>query len=147
MKAAFTSLPEHVVTLSRDTGEVDAEGKPVKVSAPFTLRPYPAGFPQFIANVYPAPTTFVNAEPVEDKTKARTHELRTAIVLLARCLGDQIDAKAPVSGGTRAAWDDYAVAVLSEMTAANLVQGDIDALLAGMFLVNRGAGRLGKANL
>ena len=146
MKAAFTSLPEHVVTLSRDTGEVDDDGKPVKVSVAFTLRPYPAGFPQFITNVYPAPVAFVNSEPVEDKTKARTHELRTAIVLLARCLGEQLDTNAPTANGARAAWDDYAVAVLGEMTAANLVQGDIDSLLSGMFLVNRGAGRLGKAN-
>lgn len=146
MKAAFTALPERVVTLTRDTEEVDADGKPVETTISLTVRPYPAGYPQFVVAAYPAPTSYVNGEPVEVKAEANQHVFRTNAIILAKCLGDQLDAKPPTGNAARPAWDAYAVAVITEFSAANFVQGDIDALLQAMYLVNRGAGRLGKAN-
>lgn len=146
MKSSFTSLPERVVKLTRDTAETGPEGKPVEASFTLVVRPYPAGFPQWLVSVYPSPVSYVNGDPVPDKAGAPTYQIRLNVLLLAKCLGDQLDAVAPAGAATREAWDAYAVGILGEFAAANLVQGDIDALSDAMTLVNRGAGRLGKVN-
>ena len=146
MKGSCTSLPERMVKLTRDTAETGADGKPVETSISLVVRPYPAGFPQWLVSVYPAPVSYVNGEPVPDKVGAPTYAIRLNVLLLAKCLGDQLDTVAPAGVATREAWDSYAVAILGELGAANLVQGDIDALSDAMILVNRGAGRLGKVN-
>lgn len=66
-------------------------------------------------------------------------------ILVARCLGDQLDAKAPAGVEDRAAWEAYAKAVLAEFEAANLVEGDVIRLMLGAQQVNQGAGKPGKA--
>lgn len=146
MRTSFPSLPVRTVTLTRDLPEIAADGTPAQTSIHLDLRPYPAGYPQFLLQVYPPPMRFENGAAVPDQNHAAGHQLRLSVLLLARCLGDQLDASPPAGIAGREAWDAYAVAVLTELTAANLVQGDLDTLFAEMGRVNRGAGRLGKVN-
>lgn len=138
MKSAFAALPLHEVTLHRD-------GPDGPLDQVVTLRPWPLGYPEYVSRVYPPPVIYRNLEPVEDPKQASEYASNRALILLARSLGDQIDAKGPAGDGDRSAWHAYAVAIRDELSAANLVEGDVSLLIAEAMRVNRGGGKLPKA--
>lgn len=144
MRSPFTTLPQREVTISRDTGERDEAGKPVTISMTLTLRPYPLGYAERLSVVYPPPVLYVNGEPRPMPEAADDHASRRALLLLAACLGDQLDTRPPTSND-RPAWHAYSEAVWQELAAAQLTPGDVQTLIAEAMLVSRGVGVLGKA--
>lgn len=144
MRTPFTSRPVREVEIVRDSGDTEADGKPIVLRHVVALQPWPIGYPEFIDRVYPAPVRYENGQPKEDPTRRSEYQGQRMAVLLARCMGDQIDARVP-SGEDRTAWEAYAKAILAEFEAANLVEGDVVRLMTEAQAVNRGAGKLGKA--
>lgn len=143
MRSPFTQLPERVVKLARDTGDTGEDGKPVVVELAITLRPYPLGYPERVGTVYPPPKVYLNGEERPDPTYADDYNTRRAMILLARCMGDQLDTPPPTSN-RREDWHAYADAVQREMEAAHLAPGDVQALIAGAMAVSMGRGVMGK---
>lgn len=149
MKSPFAALPSRTVTLKRETGEMvpDADGKPMPVVVEYTidLRPWPIGYPEYLSTVFPAPVRFENGKPTEDTAKAQEHQAARVYILIAKCMGEQVDAKPPTSATDRGAWGAYAAAIRAEFEAACLVEGDISQLVAECYRLNQGAGRIPKA--
>lgn len=146
MRAAFVSLPTKAVTLRRLTGESapDADGKtaPVFAELELELRPWAIGYTEMLARVFPEPVTYLNSKPLPDAAAAQEHGAARVYLLIAACMGDQLDAKAPSKANSdRDAWAAYASAVRSEFEAAHLVDGDVSLLYAEALQLNRGHSR------
>lgn len=144
MRSPFNALPERRVTITRATTEKDEDGKPVTVDLVLTLRPYPLGFPEKVGVLYPPPVRYVNATEEPDPTLAEDYQTRRALIILARCLGDQLDVLEPRSTDRRD-WHAYTEAIWRELEEAHLVSGDVQRLVMEAQLVSRGVGVLGKA--
>lgn len=166
---AFASLPTRTVTLRRMLAEtqacpgcsgskmvsdsacpackgagviLDDKGKPEPLYAEMTLdlRPWPIGYPEMLSHVFPPPVEFVNGKPTPDPKKAEHHASRL-LILLARCLGSELSAKAPANDAESVAWAKYAAEVKTELADANLVEGDVSLLFNEMGVVNQGHSR------
>lgn len=144
MRSPFTTLPERRVTITRATGETGSDGKPVTVELVLTLRPYPLGYPEKVGTLYPPPVRYVNAVEEPDPTLAEDYQTRRALIILAKCLGDQMEAREPASRDRRE-WHAYTDAIWRELEGACLVAGDVQRLIAEAQLVSRGVGVLGKS--
>lgn len=146
MRSPFAALPERVVTLKR---EVDGVSEPLTFDV--TLRPWPLGFPDVLGRMFPAPVKYVNTQPVADSSREAEHAALRIYILLAACMGEQLDAKAPSVDAnarpedSRKLWEVYANAVKAELAAAHLVEGDVHLLAAEANRLNSGAGRIPKA--
>lgn len=140
MKVSFPSLPTRTVTLTRD----GADGQPIALS--FTLVPWPIGYADYVARVYPPPAVYVDLRPVEKPEARKEYDGDVSLLLLARSMGDQLDARAPGEGAGREAWAAHVAAIRAELAAANMVEGDILKLITEAGRVNRGAGKLGKGD-
>lgn len=138
MKQAFPSLPGRVVTITREADDGTT------LSASFSLAPWPIGYAEYLSRVFPPPADYVELRPVERPQEQREYQAQVGLLLLARSLGDQLDARAPGKAADRRDWEAYARAVQDELGAANLVDGDIIKLIGEASRVNRGAGKLGK---
>ena len=139
---AFASLPTRTVTLRRETGAEDADGKPAYVEMAIDLRPWPIGFPEMLARVFPQPVLYVTGKPAgADPVKAEEHNAARLLILLATCMGPEVTAKAPGKDAQAAEWSAYAAAVRAEMEAANLVEGDVSLLMAEAYKLNQGHSR------
>jgi hypothetical protein len=137
---SFAALPTSAVTLKRQTG-ADAQGAPVFVELVFELRPWPIGFPEMLSHVFPTPVLYVNGKPSgNDPTKFDAHQADRLCILLATCLGTELDAKAPTSS-TPADWSAYAKAIRAEFERANMVEGDVSVLMAAAYTLNQGQSR------
>lgn len=145
MRASFASLPAKAVTLRRLTGEsapdVDGKTAPVFAELELELRPWAIGYPEMLTRVFPEPVLFVNSKPVPDTARAQEHGAARVYLLIAACMGDQLDAKPPGKDADRAAWGNYSSAVLAEMEAAHLVEGDVLLLYTEALQLNRGHSR------
>lgn len=144
MRSPFAARPVRQATLLRDTGDTELDGKPITIEMSVELRPWPIGYPEYLDRVFPAPVRYENGQPKEDPARRSEYQGQRMAILLARCMGDQLDAKAP-AGEDRGVWEAYAKAILAEFEAANLVEGDVVRLMGEAQAVNRGAGKLGKA--
>lgn len=128
----FSGYASTVVTLSRGDE-----------SHSFTMRALPWGYADLISEVMPAPKAPINGlVPPALQSKWST---RRIMVLLAKSLGDAIEAQAPDKGAGAAKWEAYGDAIEAEFIAANLVEGDLQVMLDAMQKLNKGGGELPKA--
>ena len=109
----------------------------------FTMRPLPWGFSDLVTEVMPAPKAPING-PVPPALQSKW-TTRRLMVLLAKSLGDALDAVPPEKGAGGARWETYADAIEAEFIAANLVEGDLQVMLDTMTKLNKGGGDLPKA--
>lgn len=143
---AFTSVPVRQVVLTR----VDADGADQQVT--FQVQALTPGYTDLVQLWYPPkPKEYVDTKPVYTQEGREFHAGMVICILLAKALRDadptQIDTPEPPKGAPWEAWDAYAHAIQAEFVAANLVSGDINALVKAMNLANQGAGRPKKAGV
>lgn len=143
---SFPSLPTRTVKITRDTGQVDADKKPIILEVELTLSPWPLGYSAYIGRVFPPPLVYVNGVPQESNEphKRSEYDSDKSLILVAKCLGEQLDTQPPKSD-KKEEWAAYAKALRAEFAAAHFVEGDIATLINAANLINQGMGRLGNA--
>jgi len=132
----FAGLPSRKVTLTREDG----------ATIELDLTPTPPGFSELVDRHMPPPYLFVNGQPSDtmDPKLAPEHMLRKNLVLLGKSLGDQMETPWPKELSTKNL-EAYAKSLLDEFTNANLVIGDMNALIRELGVLNRGGGKPPKA--
>jgi hypothetical protein len=109
----------------------------------FRVHPRPLGYHDLITAAMPEPTPALNQKAAPPALLAQW-SARVSFLMIAKALGDQLEAVAPPAGSPPAAWAAYADAVRAELEAANLVEGDLMAIMGAMAQVDRGVGTLPK---
>lgn len=136
MKAKFSAVPTREVTLTH--------GEQTLV---LRLTPPPIGYGETLAALLPKPRECINLKWVDHSDPAKMAEwtTRRVMLLLAKALGEQVEAKEPGVGAGPAAWAAYADSVRTEFEDAHFVEGDLQILTEALASLQRGMGDLPKA--
>lgn len=118
------------------------------------LSPPPIGYGEMLAELLPAPPApraLPGREVAPDLLAAHAladtkHSTRRLMLVLAKCLGPELETQPPAGSASPGAWATYADAVQAEFVAANLLEGDIQALWIAVEELKRGLGDLPKVS-
>jgi len=121
-------------------------GKEAEEVVELDVAPLPAGFIAFVQTVIPDPIEYLNGVPRGvDQARMPRATWHRNLCLVARALGGQVDASAPVSSDPPA-WTAYAERLEVELRDAGLTEGDVDQLIKEINRVNHGAGTVGNGS-
>ena len=134
MKVAFTA--PHTTTATLTHG---------KEAITLVLSAVPLGYDAYLTRVYPQPSEVINGVRVAIESAAYSWRYDHNLLVLAKALGDQLDAVAPTTSDP-GAWKAYAEAVRAETAAGGFNDDDYLKLLSALSALHTGTGEPGKAS-